>query len=108
MPNAPRNIEPVDLPEVATRNRTARHIVAGFSATDIWQDLDTALADTPALSAEIARLRADLAGARLDLANLAAAALATLAAYGDREPDPLSYLLDELRAQGHDARRGRA
>jgi hypothetical protein len=113
MPHASRNIPPDDLPEVATRNRTARHIVAGFSAAfptlaDIWQYLDIALADSPALSAEMTRMRAELARARLDLANLAAAALATLAAHSDGEPDPLSYLRDELRAQDHDANRGRA
>ena len=113
MPDAPRNIPPHDLPEVATRNRAARHIVAGFSAAfptlaDIWQYLDTALADSRALSAEITRMRAELAGARLDLANLAAAALATLAAHYDGEPGPLSYLRDELHAQGHCTSRGRA
>ncbi len=113
MPHASRNIPPDDLPEVATRNRTARHIVAGFSAAfptlaDIWQYLDTALADSPALSAEIACLRAELADVRLDLANLAAAALATLAARDDGESDPLSYLRDELRVQGHDTSRGRS
>jgi hypothetical protein len=41
-------------------------------------------------------------------ANLAAAGLATLAAHHDDEPDPLAYLRDELRAQGHDITRGRA
>ncbi len=112
MPDASRNIPPDDLPEVATRNRTARHIVAGFSAAfptlaDIWRYLDTALADSPALWAEITRLRAELADSRLNLANLAAAALATLTAHCDGEADPLSYLRDELRAQGHDTGRGR-
>src|ERR1039458_2112759 len=62
----------------------------------IGQSLDPALADSPALSVEITRMRAELAGARLDLANLAAAALATLAAHGDGEPDSLSYMRDEL------------
>ena len=113
MPHASRNIPPDDLPEVATRNRTARHIVAGFSTAfptlaDIWRYLDTALADSPALSAEITRLRAELAGARLDLANLAAAALATLTAHRDGEGDPLSYLRDELHAQGFGIHRGDA
>ena len=106
MPDAARNTPPDDLLEVATRNRIARHTVAGFSAAlptlaDIWRYLDAALADTPALATEITRLQAGLADARLDLANLAAAALATLAAHHDREPDPLSYLRDELRGQGH-------
>src|ERR1017187_7587957 len=111
MPDAARNTPPDDLLEVATRNRIARHTVAGFAAAfptlaDVWRYLDAALADVPALSAEITRLQAELAGARLDLANLAAAALAALAAHYDGEPDPLSYLRDELRAQGHDPSRG--
>jgi hypothetical protein len=111
MSNAPRSIQRDDLQEIATRNRTARHIVAGLSAAfptlaDIWRYLDTALADSPALSAEIGHLRAELASARLDLANLAAAALATLTAHCDGEADPLSYLQDELHAQGFGARRG--
>ena len=70
--------------------------------------LAAAFADTPALAAEISRLRADLADARLDRANLAAAALATIAAHHDGEPDPLCYLRDELRAQGYTAHRGAA
>jgi|SRR5882724_6855278 len=105
---------PDDLQEVATRNRIARSLVEGISAqhpahsADIWTHLVTALADTPALSAEVARLRAELASARLNRANLATAALAVIAAHGDGEPDPLSYLRDELRAQGHDiGQRGR-
>jgi hypothetical protein len=56
----------------------------------------------------ITRVRAELADARLDLANLAAAALATLMAHCDGEPDPLCYLRDELSAQGYDINRGRA
>jgi hypothetical protein len=95
----------VDLQEAATRNRTARRVVAGFSAsaptlTEIWQQLQAALADTPALSAEITRLRAELAGTRLDRANLLAAARAVITAHLDGEPDPLSYLRDELQARG--------
>jgi hypothetical protein len=54
----------------------------------------------PALTAEIARLNAELRAVRLDRANLAAAGRATLAASRDGEPDPLSYLRDELAAQG--------
>lgn len=111
MPDSPRDPRSNDLPEVATRNRIARHLVAGFAAefpADIWRHLATAFADTPALSAEITRLRAELADARLDRANLAAAALATIAAHHDGESDPLAYLRDELRDQGFDPSRGRA
>jgi hypothetical protein len=95
----------VDLQEAATRNHAARHIIAGFSTAaptlaEIWQQLEAALADTPALSAEITRLRAELAGTRLDRANLLAAARAVITAHLDGEPDPLSYLRDELQARG--------
>jgi hypothetical protein len=105
--NSPRSTPPDDLPEVTTRNRIARHLTEEFSLTfpaDIWRYLATAFADVPALSAEITRLRSELADTRLDRANLAAAALATIAAYHEGEPDPLSYLRDELDAQGHDVR----
>ena len=67
---------------------------------EIWQQLETALADTPALSAEITRLRTELADTRLDRANLLAAARAVITAHLDGEPDPLSYLRDELHARG--------
>ena len=94
----------VDLQEAAARHQAARRIIAGFSAAptlaEIWQQLEAALADTPALSAEITWLRAELASARLDRANLLAAARAVIAAHLDGEPDPLSYLRDELQARG--------
>lgn len=95
----------VDLQEAATRNHAARRVIAGFSTAaptlaEIWQQLEAALADTPALSAEITRLRAELADTRLDRANLLAAARAVIIAYLDGESDPLSYLRDELRARG--------
>jgi hypothetical protein len=67
---------------------------------DIWHQLETALADTPALSAEISQLRTELHDTRLDRANLLAAARAVISAHHDGEPDPLSYLRDELRARG--------
>ncbi len=95
----------VDLQEAATRNHAARRVIAGFSTTaptltEIWQQIEAALADTPALSAEITRLRAELQGTRLDRANLLAAARAVITAHLDGEPDPLSYLRDELQARG--------
>ena len=112
MPNTFPHVD-IDLEEVANRNDTARHIVAGFSAemptlAEIWRHLEDALRDVPALSAEITRLSADLQHARLDRANLLAAARATIAAYHDGETDPLSYLRDELHAPAtaaEDARR---
>lgn len=61
----------------------------------IW----TALADIPSLLAEISRLRQLLTYARTELANLLAAGRATLAAEHDGDPDPLSYLRDEIANQ---------
>ena len=92
-----------DLQEAITRNETARRIVAGFSATtptlgDIWRHLDGALNDVLTLAAEVARLAGKLQAARLDRANLLAAARATIAADAEGERDPLSYLRDELDA----------
>jgi hypothetical protein len=96
--NAPKSI---DLFTVYARNDNARRVVAGLSAStpalaDIWQLLDRALDDVPALGAIVARLTADLAGIRMDRANLLAAMRAALAANADGDADPLSYLRDEL------------
>jgi hypothetical protein len=90
-----------DLQEVRTRNDHARRIVAGFASAmpalaDIWREIAGALSDTSALSAEITRLSAELHDARLDRANLLAAMRAALAAHADGEPDPMSYLRDDL------------
>jgi hypothetical protein len=94
----------VDLQEVESRNDTARHIVAGCiqafpSLSEIWRQLEAALADTLILSAEALRLSRELKTTRLDRANLLAAIQATLAAYADGETDPLSYLREELDAR---------
>ena len=91
----------INLQEISTRNRHARHIIAGFSLAlptlaEIWRFLDQALTDTATLAAEISRQRADLAAVRLDRANLLAAIRAALAAARDGEADPLAYLRDEL------------
>jgi hypothetical protein len=101
----PRPHYRIDIEEIATRNQTARHMIAGFCAempvlADFWRHLDTALADNLTLSAEVTRLTAELIAARLDRANLLAALRAALAAYTDDEADPLSYLRDELQARG--------
>jgi hypothetical protein len=76
--------------------------LASASLGEIWQYLAAAFDSIPAVAAEITTLRARADGARLDRANLAAAALATIAAHHDGDHDPLCYLRDELRAQGYD------
>ncbi len=91
----------INLQEISTRNRHARHIIAGFSLAlptlaEIWRLLGQALTDTLTLAAEISRQRTDLAAVRLDQANLLAAIRAALAAHRDGEADPLGYLRDEL------------
>jgi hypothetical protein len=95
----------IDLREVINRNDAARHIVAGFSAemptlAEIWRYVEGALDDTLILTDEITRLTAELRSARLDHANLLAAVRAALSAVREGEPDPLSYLRDELTATG--------
>jgi hypothetical protein len=100
----PRPHYRTDLDEIAARNQTARHMIAGFAAempmlADFWRHLDTALTDNLALCAEVTRLNADLAATRLDRANLIAAMRAAIAAHADGEPDPLYYVRDELAAR---------
>jgi hypothetical protein len=96
---------------ITTRNDIARDIIAGFAAVTptlagIFRLIDAALADLPAVLAELGRARAELEEVRLDRANLLAAIRATLGSHADGEPDPLYYLRDELgarqdRSQGH-------
>src|SRR4051794_36904192 len=91
----------ITLLAVYARNDEARRMVAGFATTTpvllpLWQQLDQALADVPALGSALTRLTAELADSRLDRANLVAVIRATLAADADGEADPLYYLRDEL------------
>jgi hypothetical protein len=84
-----------------TRNFAARDIVAGFATAtpalaEMWWHIQIALADSRDLAAEVARLSAELAAARLDHANALAAMRAAIGAHRDGEPDPLYYLRDEL------------
>ena len=102
MPNA-RPYFSIDIPEVINRNSAARDIIAGFAIatptlSPAWRTVATALADARDLAAEVARLSADLAAARLGRANALAAMRAAIGAQRDGEADPLSYLRDELRA----------
>ena len=94
----------ISLEAVYARNDIARWIVAGAvsalpAASELWSQVDDALADVPALGAVIGRLAAQLADTRMDRANLLAAMRATIAAQADGEPDPLYYLRDELGAR---------
>lgn len=94
----------VRLHVIYARNDIARRIVAGANfalpaASELWEQVDRALADVPALGAVIARLVGELAETRMDRANLLAAVRATIAAQADGEPDPLYYLCDELQAR---------
>jgi hypothetical protein len=100
-----RPVRANDLAEITTRNSITRHVIEGFSLVfptlaRFWRQIDNALADALALADEIASLRIELTQLGLDRANLAAAGRATIAAYWDGESDPLSYLQDELHAQG--------
>lgn len=92
---------PINLHAAYARHDNARRVVAGLAAATpalagIWQQIDRALNDIPALGATIARLSAELADTRLDRASLLAAIRATLEAHADGEDDPLDYLRDEL------------
>lgn len=89
---------------ITTRNDIARDIIAGFASVTptlagVFRFIDSALADLPAVLAELGRTRAELEAARLDRANLLAAMRATIGAQADGEPDPLYYLRDELDAR---------
>ena len=110
MPHKPPASRP-DLQEATTRNRHARRIVSGLSRAtpvlaSLWQQIDHSLSDVPVLTSEITRLHSELRAVRLDRANLAAAGRTTLAANQDGQPDPLSYLRDELTAQGFPGQHG--
>ena len=89
---------------IYARNDHARRIIAGCMsvmpvAAEMWEQVDRALADVPAMSAVISRLAAELADTRMDRAILLAAMRATIAAHTDGEADPLHYLRDELDAR---------
>lgn len=64
------------------------------NAVTALRTIATALDTIPKLCVEIRRLRTRLA-------DLVAAARATLSAHDDGEPDALYYLRDELEAQGY-------
>ena len=109
VPNQTRDPN-LDLQEITTRNDTARQIISGFAAdmptlAEVWRHLQAALHDTAVLLTEAIRLSAELKETRLDRANILAALRATLAADSDGEPDPLSFLRDELHARRTPERR---
>lgn len=85
--NAPRPT--LDKEAVAHHFTTAIH---RRTPAALW----TALRDIPVLLADHERLSSLLTTARTDFANLLAAARATIHAQDEGEPDPLSYLRDEV------------
>lgn len=104
--NTARTPDPVDLQEALTSYAYAMAMVNGHVIvrlvlhTRTGTAILTALHTIPTLCRETAHLRAMLALAQLDHANLTAAARATLAADHEGERDPLWYLRDELTARG--------
>ena len=87
--NAPRS--------TLDKEAVAQHFTAAVrrrTPAALW----TALMDIPVLLAENERLTSLLTAARTEYANLLAAARATIHADDDGEPDPLSYLRDEVAA----------
>jgi hypothetical protein len=104
------NSSTINLLEVNTRAEHARHIVAGFSRgaptlADLWGQVYDSLSDIPYLATEITNLRERLTLIRIERANLAAAGRISIVAFRNGESDPLSYLQDELHAQGFGAGR---
>ncbi|MBU2667081.1 hypothetical protein KOI35_26595 [Actinoplanes bogorensis] len=90
MTNQPRIPRPTIDPEaVLTHLHAAR---SRPTPAAVW----TAIADVPALLAEIERLADLLSRTRWDFADLLAAAQATIAADYDGEAEPLSYLRDAI------------
>lgn len=110
MPNSPAGAR-ISLQEVEDRANTAQHIVTGVAhampnTADLWQQIAQSLADIPILTAEVIRLDAELMRTRLERANLAAAARATIAACRDGHRDAISYVHDELEVQGFTSDKG--
>jgi hypothetical protein len=93
------------IQEAKTRNLVARGVLAAVAESipqlsRQWECLYAALCDTPVLISEVIDLRAEIEELYLHWADLAAAARAALFACRDGEPDPLSYLRDEMEGQG--------
>jgi putative intracellular protease/amidase len=98
--------EPVDLQEALTSYANAMQMIHGHPVVRLvfrihaTTAITAALATIPALSRETWHLRGLLHLARLDHANLIAAARATVRADHEGEPDPIWYVRDELAARG--------
>jgi hypothetical protein len=79
----------IDLEAIANHLRAAHERP---TPVNLW----TAVDDIPVMLAELQRSAILLSRARLDFANLLAAARASLGAERDGDPDPFGYLRDEV------------
>jgi hypothetical protein len=99
-------VQPVNLQEALTSYTNAMQAIHGHLIVRLvfhapaTAAITTALTTIPPLCRETWHLRSRQHLARLDHANLIAAARATIRADHDGEPDPLWYLRDELAARG--------
>ena len=104
-PNEPVDVQ-VDVQEALTSYTAAiqtintRPVARLLRRADDRAAIAAALDTVPALCCEVHRLGTLLGLARLDHANLVAAARATLTADHEGETDPLWYLRDELTDRG--------
>src|SRR6266704_5960846 len=101
----------IGLTEVNARFQNAQRIVSRCSLeapaiAELWHQVSDSLSDIAALASEISRLLNDLAAIRMLRANLAAAGRASVRADANGDRDPLSYLRDELSAQGYASHMG--
>jgi hypothetical protein len=95
----------INLYAVYARNDNAFRIIAGCMSalpaiSAMWQQVNRALADVPAMGAVIARLTAELASEQMHRANLLAAMRAAISARADGEPDPFWYIRDAIENAG--------
>jgi hypothetical protein len=101
--------QPIDIQEALTRYASAVQTINASPLARILlrvriAAIAAALDDIPGLCRDVQQLRALVALASRDHANLIAAARCSLIADREGEPDPLWYLRDELAERGQSPR----